>query len=237
MAFQRFHRSAIVGMTQSGKTFFLRKAIVPMLGKYVIYDPDFQFSELSEPPHRARIINNYNEFKRLFPIYPRIVFQPRDEMMNNFEARITEFEQICDDINALKEGNLTFVVDEIAYITFKRGKAQVPPNFYLMITRREKIPYRIGVIFTTQRPKHACLDLLTQCRHIYSFKLMNKDTRYVEESFPIKIEGLIKEIPDHACLHYDVNEQKISVEMFNNQYDVDGKTIEVLSIIDENQEQ
>ena len=222
---ERYHRVAFAGMTQSGKTTFLREAVVPTLGKYVIYDPDYQFDSLVLPPHRARIVDNYMEFQRLFPIYPRIVYQPRDEMMKDYEARIMEFEEICSDINGLNVGNLTFVIDEIAYITFKRRQAVIPPNFQLMVARREKDPFRIGVYFTTQRPKHACVDLLTQCRHIYAFKLLNKDTRYVEESFPIAINDLIQEVEDFSCVHYDVEEQSIKVERWEKDRDFGEGTL------------
>jgi hypothetical protein len=224
MGLERFHRVAIAGMTQSGKTTFLREAIVPMLGRYIIYDPDMQFDSLTMDPQRARIVDNYDEFRRLFKGgFPRIVFQPRDEMMNDYDSRVLEFEQICEDINRLRDRPLTFIVDEIAYITFKRRIATVPPQFQLMISRREKEPHRIGVFFTTQRPKHACVDLLTQCRHIYAFKLLNKDIRYVEESFPVSIQDMMYDMEDFACIHYDVEEMRVTIEKLERKRGMEGR--------------
>lgn len=212
MPLERFHRAAFAGMTQSGKTFFLKYGIIPTLGKYIIYDPDLQFDSLVSSGH-ARIVDNYDDFKRLFKgRFPRIIFQPREEMMGNYDARLMEFEQICDDINRLREGNLTFIVDEIKYLTMKRRQAFIPPQFSTMITRREKEPHRIGVYFTTQRPKDACLDLLTQCRHIYAFRLLPKDIKYVEESFPVEIETTINTAEKFTCLHYDVDARKVTME-------------------------
>jgi hypothetical protein len=215
LAIKFFHRVLIIGATQSGKTTYLKKAIVPHLPRFVVYDPDLHFGDVKG----VKVVTTYEKFEDVFPYHNRIVFQPDDSMMGNFDKRVEEFEAICKRINDLGV-KMTFVVDEISHVTLKRSHAIIPQEFQKMIKRRMKAPTperpqgNIGIFVTTQRPKDAAVDFITQCQHVISFKLLPKDIDYVKDAFPfnIDIESLINfKLKKYEAIHYDMEENNLAI--------------------------
>lgn len=197
----------LTGMTCSGKTYFMKHGIIPNLDKYIIYDADLQYENLKD--RRAKIVNNYNSFKKLIDVdYPWIVFQPSDENMRNYDARLLEFEQICGDINR-KKYKTNFIIDDFCYIIKNKYNRFVPPKFSTTISRCKNVK----VYAITQRPVFCTNDLLTQTDEYYIFNLLEKDQKYIEEFLPFKIllDDTLDDIQKH-CLHFNVRTNILNIE-------------------------
>jgi hypothetical protein len=119
---------------------------------------------------------------------------------------------------------MTFIIDEIAHITLRRDRAIIPPELQKMIKRRMKEPSperpqgRVGVYVTTQRPKDAAVDFITQCQHIIAFKLLPRDVKYVSEAFPVGIDlsDIINyKLGKYQAIHYDVETQELYYEQLS----------------------
>lgn len=200
----------------SGKTTFLKEGIVPYLPRWVAYDPDLHFGDIKG----VKICRTYDDFEDSFPFENKIAFQPEDDVMGNFDRRVAEFEQVCERVNRLGV-KMTFIIDEIAHVTLRRDRAIIPPELQKMIKRRMKEPTpdrpqgRIGVYLTTQRPKDAAVDFLTQCQHIIAFKLLPRDVKYVKEAFPVgvDIDDIINyKLGKFQAIHYEVDTQDMYYE-------------------------
>lgn len=211
---KRLGKAFITG--NSGKTTFLKEGIVPYLPRWVAYDPDLHFGNIKG----VKICRTYEDFEKKFPFENKIAFQPDDDVMGNFDRRVAEFEQVCERINHLGV-KMTFIIDEIAHVTLRRDRAIIPPELQKMIKRRMKEPSperpqgRIGVYLTTQRPKDAAVDFLTQCQHIIAFKLLPRDVKYVREAFPVgvDIDDIINyKLNKYQAIHYEVDTQEMYYE-------------------------
>jgi AAA+ ATPase superfamily predicted ATPase len=193
-----YYRVVITGRTQTGKTSFIRCALLGELNAYIIYDPDMQFNGYGQ------VVENVKAFVAAIKGGARqIVFQPRDILMGYPDARIEEFEMLCKIIDRLR--NVTFIVDEVSHITRpeNRRAAFVPPTFRMLIVRRMKSPYRIGIIITTQRMKDADVDFISQAQHTYTFAQNATDAKYIAEKLGMPIKELIESLPPHEYLRYD----------------------------------
>lgn len=204
-----YHRVVITGRTQTGKTSFIRCALLDTLGAYIIYDPDMQFSGC------GHVVSRGKEFKQAIRDGHRhIVYQPSDIMMGVADVRIQEFENICGVINHLR--NVTFIVDEVSHITRpeNRRAAFVPPTFRMLIVRRMKEPYRIGIYISTQRMKDADVDLLSQAQVTYTFAQNALDAKYISEKIGMQISKMIETLPPYKYLKYDHLSREITMGDF-----------------------
>ena len=201
-----YYRVVITGRTQTGKTSFIRCALLPTLRAYIIYDPDMQFNNTY-----GRIVDNGRAFIAAIKSgHRRIIYQPSDQLMGYPEARIEDFESICRVIDKLR--NVTFIVDEVSHITRpeNRRAAFVPPTFRMLIVRRMKIPHRIGIIITTQRMKDADVDFISQSQMTYTFAQNSMDAKYIAEKIGMPIHKDIETLPMHEYLKYDHMTREIS---------------------------
>lgn len=189
----------LTGMTCSGKTFFMRHGILPNLNvnKYIIYDSDLNFTDLENED--AKIVNNYNDFKKFIDCdYPKIVYQPSNEIMANYELRLLDFNKICHEINS-KKYKTNFIIDEIGYLNNRRKNYINSIELILMSSRRKNI----NIYAISQRPKYFTKGFLNLTDEYYIFNLLEKDRRYIEQYLPFKLSfDNIKH--DLMCLHYNV---------------------------------
>ena len=198
----------------SGKTTFLKKAIMPYLLRWVAYDPDSHFVDIPG----VTVVESFEEFEDNFPSKPNIVFVPTDDMMKSFDKRVAEFNAVC--LKICDEGaHMTFIIDEIANVTMKNNRASIPEELQVMIKRREmpldknrKTGGRIGVFVTTQRPKDAAVDLITQCKHVIAFRLTLKDIKYVEESYDVELRDIISSLKPFQAVHYEDGSTELTFE-------------------------
>lgn len=196
-------RIVITGRTQTGKTSFLRCAVLHQLNAYIIYDPDNQFTG-----YGVLVTTIPELIKAIKQGHRKIVFQVRDILMRGDmgEARREEFELLCQIIVRLR--NVTFIIDEISEVTRPTGKkiATMPPTLGLIIKRRMKSPYNIGVIVTTQRMKDADVDFITQAQLTYTFQQNSSDAKYVAERLGMNtrdLRELIETLPPYHYLKYN----------------------------------
>ena len=207
-----YSRIVIAGRTQTGKTSFVRCALLPWLGSFICYDPDLQFTGY------GKIVETIPELRKAIVKdgHRRIIFQPRDLLMGMAEERVEEFELICRTIDKLQ--NVTFIIDEISHITrpeFRRS-AFIPPVFAMIIKRREKLPHRIGVICTTQRLADSDINLLSQSRYSYSFQLNAHDAEYVSKKWGMgkDMQRQLEALPLYKYIKYNHETGALSTGTF-----------------------
>lgn len=135
-------RVLIAGKTQSGKSFFIKKAILPKLSAYIIYDIKREYGSFGV------VVHSLGELKeRLKDDCKKIVYQ-----MSNISAQ--HFGEVSDFIYANLR-NFVFVVDEIQnFVT----RSAIPDGFKRLVCIGEGEPRRLGIIGATQRPANVHAD-------------------------------------------------------------------------------
>jgi len=199
----RWNRTVVTGRTQTGKTSFVRCSLLGQLGAYIIFDPDNQFDGYGFIVDTVPAL-----IEAIRAGHRQIIFQVRDVLMRGdmWDGRREEFELLCQVVNRLK--NVTLIIDEVAEVTTSPGKkgATMPPTLGLIIKRRMKRPYKIGLIFTSQRMADADTGFLSQAQITYTFQQNAGDAKYVAEKLGYgtkDMRELIMSLPDYHYLKYD----------------------------------
>jgi len=178
------YRMVVVGMTRTGKTFWVKEFLLPRIGWYVVYDPDMEFG-----PEHGLVVNNLKDFSKALSEGYDIIFQPRESILASPTKLVHEFEEITKLINA--QHDLFYIIDEISNISLAgRRRALIPPQLQITIKRRMK--HGIGLCITTQRLKDASADYITQCQVAVMFDMLPKDIEFVEENFPVRLPTVKK---------------------------------------------
>jgi len=175
------YRMLVVGMTQTGKTFWVRNFLLPLLNRYVVYDPDIQFG-----PEFGVIVHSIKDFIAEFveKRTSKVIFQPDDILLAKPKKMVAQFNKLCEVINMDKD--MFFIIDEIANVTLAgRVRPRMPEMLNIIIKRRMKDG--IGVCATTQQLKDADVNYTSQTQLVVMFDMLPHDIDYLEEKLPIKL--------------------------------------------------
>jgi len=178
-------RISVFGVTQSGKTYFVKK-LVRSLKNYIIYDIKREYAGF------GTIIRTPQGLKEAIRLkINKIVIQPLDLSPSYFDL-------FCEIIfKHLK--NIMLVVDEIHKFC---TKTQITYWFNSIITIAQGKEFKIGVTAITQRPANLHNDVITQSTVIISFMVKNHDAKAVSKFTGVPIES-IEKLPQHYFYLYD----------------------------------
>lgn len=194
-----YNRIISVGRKRTGKTYWVKHGFVKFLKRYIIYDPDKHFTKY------GTVVNTLKEFRKIVFKQDKIIFQPRDSMIADFDAGKSEFNKLAGLVNQLYR--TTFIIDEIASVTLKPGSraANCPGNLRVTIRRREKPPHRIGVVCTAQHLKDSDVEYLSQADYLIVFDCYKVDMDYIKEKLDIDIRLIMEKvnIKKHEFIFYD----------------------------------
>lgn len=206
-----YNRIIVVGRKTSGKTFYVKYGIVPYLKRYIIYDPDKHFTRL------GKLVHTIDQFKQIMRKQHKIIFQPYDRVVMDFDECKKEFNELGKLVNLLK--HTTFIIDEIAMVTLKEGSkvAHCPPSLRLMIRRREKLPHRIGVICTAQHLKDSDVEFSSQADYLIAFDCYPVDIAYIKDKLGIDITELMGRLDTerHEFIFYNHAKKKLYISRLN----------------------
>lgn len=201
---KRYERYAIVGQTQTGKTELVKRYMLPRIQKkFVIYDPDFEFSKF------GMIRNTVDEID--FHCDDRIIFQPSDEALEDVPTRISQFNALVKELNGLC--GWVLIIDELSNVTKPedRVRAKCPGQLFIYVRRRMKKPYRNGFIFTTNRLSDADANIFGQCQHIFTFNSVKIDVDYITERIGVNIWDKVLKLRKYEYVYYNqVTKRKVS---------------------------
>lgn len=161
-------RMIVMGQTGRGKSEFLKRAIIPYIAKYIIWDIKFEYSKFGRAIHSITELKSAVLTKGCF----KIIYQPLPKA-----DLIKEFEAVCIFILEYLRG-FTFIVDELQLVA---PQNRITPNFKRVITTGRSMG--IGVLCATQRPQLIDKTILTQCEHIVIFFVSSKDLEYLSSYF------------------------------------------------------
>ena len=178
-------RVFICGKTRSGKTYFAR-SLIRGFKKYIIYDPDLEYSEI------GFVVHNLSDFKRAVSEKSKIVYQPKSYGQEEFiEVCRFIFENLT---------NVLFAVDEIADLAPNNA---IPQEYALIIRRGGK--RGIGSIAITQRIAECHKTPIAQAEHIISFyQFLENDVKRLKDHIGEEAEKT-KELQKHHFLYFTNN--------------------------------
>lgn len=192
------YRILVVGMTRSGKTYWVREYLLRLLRKdgyrYIVYDPDEEFSSKD-----GTVTSDYTKIPEILEKDRWVIFQPPPDHIAKARLRVKVFEAIAEFVfnwasEKIKEGKnekIFLIIDELSYITLAgRRTPKMPEKFQMVIKRGMK--RGIGVCATTQRLKDADVDYITQSQVVVIFDSLPHDVKYIEDKLPIKLPKIYR---------------------------------------------
>ena len=155
----------IVGASGSGKTYLANTLMKSLNGISVwVYDPNYQFHS-----SRAMVFHDLDELLKVYDSAKRghYILQPHDGTEHTFRRFNAE---------AFKRGNLVLIEDEIHnHLT----KMRVLKEFNQVILSGR--PRGISVISISSRPASCPNHILSNSKHVFSFKLnLESDIKFLE---------------------------------------------------------
>lgn len=181
-------RVVIFGTTQSGKSTLFRY-LVRLYKRVIVYDPMHQHNAL------GRIVHNPDLLLAAFREHNKVVFQPNEDTLANFE-------QVCK--LCLGLSNFLFAVEEAHYYA---RKTFLPPKFgQLLKTGANR---GIGVVAISQRPAELHNTVISLAAHRVSFILdMQSDIEVLHDYFG-ELALKLPQLPPYFFIHKKIREPTI----------------------------
>lgn len=186
-------RIMVVGMTQTGKTFWVRNSLLPVLRndgyRYIVYDPDEEFDKES-----GYVTSNHEKMKEYIEKKKWVIYRPKTAEIDNVKEGLKVFSDIVktvfnwaeEQIRNGKKSKIFFVVDELATITLADSKRpKNPPQLTALIKRGMK--RGIGFCATTQNLQDADTNIISQSQVVVIFDCLPLDIKYIEKKLPIRL--------------------------------------------------
>ena len=159
----------VVGITGSGKTYFVRNAILPSFQRILVIDTeDYDFDDFPNVKILRHVVSGNYRFAA------RMLIEPDADAL----------EPICNTL--LKYGHdICVYVDEITDFS---DSHRIPVALKALIRKARK--RRISVIVGTQRPQMLNLDFLANSMHNIYFFMSARDAEYISSYEPRVWENL-----------------------------------------------
>lgn len=176
-------RACLFGATRSGKTFLIKKKIIPQVQRYIIWDMKHEYGDV-----QGVKVHSLEELKKAKGT--RIIYQPK---LQNLEA---DFDKLCYFI-VNNMGSVLLIVDE-AHL--KGVLSRVKPSYWVLVLIKTGAAAGKGVLCISQRPQDTHPDIRTQSEWILTFRLSNIDLDYLAHFCGEQIKDLPQQ-PDYS--HYE----------------------------------
>lgn len=147
-------RLALLGKTGVGKSTFAKRHILPHYNRYVFHDSKIENSDVQHDI----LITNPKDLKKNIGKYNRILYQPKDIDVRDFDA-------VCKVI--FESGVKTAIyVDEVMEVS----SVNKIERYHKMILTQGR-GKGIGIINVSQRPSDIHNTILSESEHFFIFKL------------------------------------------------------------------
>jgi hypothetical protein len=178
---------AAVGDTGTGKTFLVSKLVA--LRHYVIVfrtkPDDIKFPGFRKAQRASAMDSMYDT---------RILLAPKHE--HQMREGYLMLERVW------KEGGWTVVIDELWYI---EKMLKLGPYVERLLTQgRSK---NVSVIVGMQRPAQISRFAISQCTHLFSFRVEGRDLMTIKESTTPRIVEPIQNLTKHSFVYYNRSER------------------------------
>lgn len=181
---------AAVGDTGTGKTFLVSKLVA--LRNYVIVlrtkPDDIRFPGFKKAKTARAMDDMYDT---------RILLAPK------YEHQIREGYDMLERV--WKEGGWTVVIDELWYVEKRLKLGQMVER--LLTQGRSK---DISVIVGMQRPAQISRFAISQCTHLFSFRVEGRDMMTIKESTTPRIVEPIQNLSGHSFVYYNRKERYVT---------------------------
>jgi len=177
---------AISGKRRSGKSYFLKKFLIPRLPSAVIWDYNHEY----QLRNSTVLYGDPNLILKNIAKTKYIIFRPTSKTEEDFES----FCQICNRLT-----NTFIVVEEVErYET----SWHVTPQFKMLIdTGRHK---GLGLICTMRRTKRVTIDVLFNADFIFAFRQHTpQDLDYLAEFMNPQVVYKLLKLPEYWFIVYD----------------------------------
>jgi len=194
----------ILGSKGSGKSFLANSIMKSLNGISVwVYDFNFQFHS-----SRAMVFHDMNKLLEVYDSAKRghYILQPHDNSENTFR-------RFCEE--GFKRGNLVLIMDEAHSFLTKQKQLKEFNN--IILSGR---PRGISCITLSSRPASLPNNVLTNAKHVFSFKLnLESDVKFLEGYLgddvwilmPPDKRNKLKgeaELPEHTFFYRDMDKDK-----------------------------
>ena len=171
MQIQTNERIFICGMTGSGKTEFAKR-LLPFYPRVVFHDREFGNSDLIQHYHFTPVHDPETLLMYIQKGKKRILYQPAQ---GGEKEGVEDFNRVCEIV--FKSRNIALMVDEVSSVV----SGQNAPFWFGEIQRLGR-KYNVGCISLIQRPMRIDQNLLSECEHMFIFKLkMPQDREKIEK--------------------------------------------------------
>lgn len=176
---------AVVGDTGTGKTFLLAKGLLRMRRYVVVFKtkPDKDDGEKWRGFHRIKRARDMNDGR-----YERFLLEPKYE-----RQAIEGYEML----NAVwRQGGWTCVIDEGWYAE----QLGLRPFIDRLLTQGRS--QDISVVYGQQRPVESSRFVISQCSHLFTFRVEGRDGKTIAEATSPRILPVIENLTGYEFAYY-----------------------------------
>lgn len=176
---------AVIGDTGTGKTYLLAKGVLRLRRYVVVYKtkPDKDDASKWAGFHRIRTAARMDDER-----YTRFLLEPK------YERQAVEGYHLLDRV--WRQGGWTVVIDEGWYAE----KIGLRPYIERLLTQGRS--QDISVVYGQQRPVETSRFVISQCSHLFCFRVEGRDAKTVAESTTPRILPVIGALSGHDFAYY-----------------------------------
>lgn len=176
---------AAIGDTGTGKTYLLAKGVLRLRRYVVVFKtkPDKDDKSKWEGFHRIRQAKQMDDER-----YTRFLLDPK------YERQAVEGYYLLDRV--WRQGGWTVVIDEGWYAE----KIGLRPYIERLLTQGRS--QDISVVYGQQRPVETSRFVISQCSHLFCFRVEGRDAKTVAESTTPRILPVIDGLSGHDFAYY-----------------------------------
>lgn len=153
----------ITGKRHSGKSYFLKNALMPKFPYYIMWDYNHEHQFNNVP-----VTYKLTEIPSLFKQYRKLVYRPLDKSLSNFDSFVRSCYRLSDFMLVIEEAE--------RYAT----KHYMPPALkWIVDTGRHR---GIGLCVTCRRPARINTDIISNADYVFMFhQHLPVDIEYLAE--------------------------------------------------------
>lgn len=178
-------RITVLGMTQSGKSYFV-KNLLKSYSARLIYDIKGEYKDFGVVVHDLKSLR-----ETFLSGCDKVVYHTENLSFEHFD-------EVCKFVY-MHLKNIVFVVDEAHNFC---SKAYIPEYFKRIITVCQGVPYKIGVIAVSQRGQNLHNDILGNSTVWRIFQVERLDAEYLSKRIKVSSEEL-ENLPPHHSFTYN----------------------------------
>lgn len=189
-------RVFVCGATGSGKTVFVKTALLHLYNRVIFQDHKLENNDLLSKGFV--LVNTTNQVLEQMAANPlfKILYQP---LSNNEQGYLDDFNRLCEIV--YKTGNCALIVDEAGYYT----TAHSIEHYHREIMTRGR-SRGVGIVNLTQRPMWINNLLISEAQHLFVFVLnLDKDIQKLKGVLPKDMHVELYDLPEFYFIYAGTN--------------------------------